>query len=55
MTEDTVLSEEEAYEYDSANTYECEVCGGRTRADRSPGDCPECGGDLRNISTSREQ
>ncbi|WP_227373745.1 rubrerythrin-like domain-containing protein [Haladaptatus halobius] len=35
-------------------TYECENCGNRVSAPQSPGDCPKCGGEMRNVSVARE-
>jgi predicted transcriptional regulator len=35
-------------------TFECIDCGHRLSADVRPEDCPECGGQLRNISVPRE-
>nr|WP_233203906.1 rubrerythrin-like domain-containing protein [Halegenticoccus soli] len=37
------------------HTYECDDCGYRVRAERSPGTCPDCGSQLRNIGVAREQ
>jgi predicted nucleic acid-binding Zn ribbon protein len=37
----------------STNTYECPNCGARIDADSHPGECEDCGGELRNISTPR--
>ena len=34
--------------------FECVDCGERVEAESSPGDCPACGGEMQNISTSRE-
>lgn len=36
------------------NRYECFDCGARTTADSQLVECPECGGDVRNISVPRE-
>lgn len=36
------------------HTYECMECSYRTKADKRPGKCPECGGQMQNISISRE-
>lgn len=33
--------------------YECIECGNRVEA-ASPGDCPECGGEMRNLDTPRD-
>ncbi|WP_228546070.1 rubrerythrin-like domain-containing protein [Halegenticoccus tardaugens] len=35
------------------HTYECDDCGYRLRAERSPGACPACGSGLRNIGVAR--
>ena len=35
--------------------YECLDCGSRVEADRQPVACPECGGEMRNISKPSEQ
>ncbi|WP_435154304.1 rubrerythrin-like domain-containing protein [Haladaptatus sp. DFWS20] len=35
-------------------TYECENCGERVSALQHPGECPKCGGEMRNVSVSRE-
>ncbi|MFC7212536.1 rubrerythrin-like domain-containing protein [Saliphagus sp. GCM10025334] len=35
-------------------TYECSNCGHRIQAEHQPGTCPECGGELTDISVSRE-
>ncbi|WP_254535275.1 rubrerythrin-like domain-containing protein [Halomarina litorea] len=37
-------------EPDGPFTYVCNDCGKRIEADNSPGKCPECGGELENIS-----
>ena len=55
MSGDTILSKDDSDRGGSVNTYECEECGNRTEAKRSPGDCPGCGGSFRNISIPREQ
>ena len=39
----------------TTNTYECTECGERLEAQSYPGTCPECGGELRNISKPSEQ
>jgi hypothetical protein len=36
------------------NTYECTDCDYRTQADHKPGECPQCGGEMLDISVSRE-
>lgn len=35
-------------------TYECVDCGRRIEADHHPGDCPECSGDMQDLSVPRE-
>ena len=35
-------------------TYECDECGHRVEADHQPVECPECGGDMIDLSVSRE-
>ena len=39
---------------DPPYTYECADCGERVEADSHPGECPECGGEMQNISKARE-
>jgi len=34
--------------------YECVDCGKRLEADHQPVECPECGGEMRNISVPSE-
>ena len=36
------------------NTYECDNCGHRMKAAHQPDICPVCGGDMIDISVSRE-
>lgn len=36
------------------NIYECNECGNRVEAEHQPETCPECGGDMIDISVSRE-
>ena len=36
-------------------TYECMECGERVEAESRPGGCPECGGEMQNISHPRDQ
>ncbi|WP_158058300.1 rubrerythrin-like domain-containing protein [Halorussus halophilus] len=36
------------------DTFECSNCGYRTQAEHNPGDCPECGGEMQNISRGRD-
>jgi len=39
---------------DRSATYECSACGARIEdATRQPVACPECGGEMRNISVPR--
>ncbi|WP_254543760.1 rubrerythrin-like domain-containing protein [Halomarina pelagica] len=49
------MGAEDPYERDPPYTYECVACGERVEADSRPGDCPNCGGRMRNISQSREK
>jgi hypothetical protein len=43
----------DSYESSGA-TYECNDCLHRQPTDEFPGDCPECGGEVRNIAVPRE-
>lgn len=43
----------DSYESDGA-TYECHDCLSRHQTDDFPGECPDCGGKLRNIAVPRE-
>lgn len=43
------------YDEETPFTYECVDCGHRIEADERPGECPECGGEMQNISVPREQ
>lgn len=54
MTDDTAPPKEDPYENDPPYTYECVDCGHRTEAESRPGNCPECGGEMRNISKPSE-
>jgi rubrerythrin len=45
----------DAYDTDDTHAYECLTCGERTRATEKPGECPACGGDLRNTSMPRHE
>ena len=36
-------------------TYECIDCGNRVEARHRPSECAECGGEMQNISITREQ
>ncbi|PSQ05557.1 hypothetical protein BRC97_08870 [Halobacteriales archaeon QS_6_71_20] len=38
----------------SEGLFECVGCGSRQRAASRPGECPDCGGEVRNIAVSRE-
>lgn len=38
----------------SRDSFECDNCGYRVEAEHNPGDCPKCGGEMRNISRGRE-
>lgn len=44
------------YDEDSADvkTYECDDCGHRMQVEHQPETCPNCGGDMIDISVSRE-
>ena len=46
----TDLDDEAAEE----KVYECNDCGYRMEAEHQPGECPQCGGDMIDISLSRE-
>lgn len=35
--------------------FECTECGNRTEADERPGACPECGGEMQNLSKPSER
>ena len=39
---------------DPPYTYECLDCGHRVEARHQPSECEECGGEMLNISVSRE-
>ncbi|MFC6725133.1 rubrerythrin-like domain-containing protein [Halobium palmae] len=36
-------------------TYECVNCGHRTRGRTGPGDCSDCGGEMKNLGVASEQ
>jgi len=55
MTEDDAPPKEDPYEDEPPYTYECVDCGNRIEADSRPGDCPECGGSMRDISKPSEK
>ena len=40
---------------DPPYTYECTEYGNRVEARHHPSECEECGGEMQNISISREQ
>jgi rubrerythrin len=46
--------EVDPYDPEPPYTYECVECGHRVEADHRPETCPECGGEMRDISVSRE-
>lgn len=50
------MGEQEVDPYDPEPpfTYECVACGYRLKADSRPEACPECGGEMRDISVTRE-
>lgn len=45
---------EKTYEKSPLYTYECRECGHRTKADHQPMACPECEGEMLNISKPQE-
>ncbi|WP_227380036.1 rubrerythrin-like domain-containing protein [Haladaptatus halobius] len=49
MTECDPVDEEPPY------THERQDCGHRVEADDQPGGCPNCGGQMQNISLPREK
>ena len=51
----TMAEHDAGDEEGTTNTYECTECGERLEAQSYPGTCPECGGELRNISKPSEQ
>ena len=55
MSEDSTRPKSDPYEDDSPHTYECVDCEHRVEADSRPGDCPECGGEMRDISKPSER
>ncbi len=42
------------YHTGTVRVFECRECSARIEAEHSPGPCPECGGDLQDISVPRE-
>ena len=42
------------YDESDVKIYECSDCGHRMEADHQPEKCPKCGGDMLDISVSRE-
>ena len=40
-------------EKEPPHAYECMVCGYRVTSKRKPGVCPECGGEMQNLSKPR--
>lgn len=40
---------------DPPYTYECMNCGDRVEARHQPSECADCGGEMQNISITREQ
>jgi Zn finger protein HypA/HybF involved in hydrogenase expression len=43
------------YDPPTTKTFECVDCGRRFEAERQPMLCPDCGGDLRDLSVPSEQ
>ena len=39
---------------EATSIFECVDCGERVEAESRPGECPVCGGEMQNISKSRE-
>ena len=54
--DDAVGASMDDYDAESADvkTYECDNCGHRMKAEHQPEVCPVCGGDMFDISVSRE-
>ncbi|WP_435064603.1 rubrerythrin-like domain-containing protein [Halobaculum sp. EA56] len=42
------------YQADTVRVFECRRCSTRVEAEHSVGKCPDCGGDLQDISVPRE-
>lgn len=42
------------YERTPPYIYECADCDHRVEAEHQPGECPECGGEMKDISVPRE-
>lgn len=45
---------EKTYKKSPPYTYECSECGHRMKADHQPMECPECEGEMLNISKPQE-
>ena len=45
---------ESGEEHSAVKVYECSDCGNRVHAEHQPGICPDCGGEMLDISQSRE-
>ena len=54
--DEAVRASMDDYDAESADlkTYECDNCGHRVKAEHQPEVCPNCGGDMFDISVSRE-
>lgn len=55
MSDGTPPPREDPHGDEPPYTYECLDCGERVEAERRPGECPACGGELQNISKPRDQ
>lgn len=42
------------YHTGTVRVFECRDCSARMEAEHTPSACPECGGDLQDISVPRE-
>lgn len=42
------------YHTGAVRTFECRDCSTRIEASHAPGECPECGGEVQDISVPRE-
>jgi len=49
------MAKRDPHDADPPHTYECADCAKRVEEESRPGDCPECGGHMRNISRPREK
>ena len=49
------MAKEDPYEGDPPYTFECQDCRERVEAESHPGECPDCGGEMQNISRPREK